>query len=129
MKIEKILVNVEEGVDHRFLMEKTLRLAEASGARVELFRCCYNTSLRNSYLFDKEGLIRAEHGFMKQAEKQLEVLADQLEAEGVDVDYDVCWERHHADSLVRKVLRYQPDISGASDRKAHPAGPFPVCAK
>ncbi|WP_271270598.1 universal stress protein [Aliamphritea hakodatensis] len=110
MNIEKILVNVEAGVDHQYLLEKTLRLAEASDARVELFRCCYNTSLRNSYLFDKEGLLRAEHGFMNQAERELEVLAEQLEAEGVDVDFDVCWERHHADSLVRKVLRYQPDI-------------------
>ena len=110
MNIDKILVNVEEGKDHRFLLEKALRLAESSGACIELFRCCYNTSLRNSYLFDKESLIRAEHGFMHQAEKELEGLAKQIAAEGIEVDYDVCWERHHADSLVRKVLRFQPDI-------------------
>ena len=110
MDIQKILVNVEEGKDNRPLLEKVARLAEGSGAKVELFRCCYNASLRNSYLFDKDQLLRAEHGFLHHAEGELEVVARDLDAQGIDVDIDVCWERHHAESIVRKVLRYQPDL-------------------
>lgn len=110
MDIRKILVNVEKDKDSSLLLEKAARLAEGSGAKIELFRCCYNASLRNSYLFDKEALIRAEHGFMSSAEAELEKLAKPLQDQGIDVDIDVCWERHHSDFIIRKVLRYQPDI-------------------
>ena len=110
MDIQRILVNVEAGKDATLLLEKAVRLAEGSGAKIELFRCCYNVSLRNSYLFDKEGLLRAEHGFMKGAEAELEKLAAGIAAQGIEVDVDVCWERHHAESIVRKALRYLPDI-------------------
>ena len=110
MDIRKILVNVEQGKDHNLLIEKVMRMAEGSGAKVELFRCCYNASLRNSYLFDKESLLRAEHGYIHKAEDDLELIASQLEAQGIEAATDVCWERHHAESIVRKVLRYQPDM-------------------
>lgn len=110
MDIRKILVNVEQGRDCTLLLEKALRLAEGSGAKVELFRCCYNSSLRNSYLLDKESLIRAEHGYMHQAEAELEQLVEPFESLGIEVDLDVCWQRHHAEHIVRKVLRFEPDI-------------------
>ena len=110
MEIRRILVNVEQGKDCSQLLEKALRLAEGNGAKVELFRCCYNASLRNSYLFDKESLLRAEHGFVSKAEAELEEMAQQFEEQGVDVEVDVSWERHHAEFIVRKVLRYQPDL-------------------
>ncbi|WP_432473931.1 universal stress protein [Amphritea sp. HPY] len=110
MDIRKILVNVEEGKDCSQLLEKALRLAEGAGAKIELFRCCYNASLRNSYLFDKEALINAEHGFMHGAEAELEKIAASIQEQGIEVDIDVCWERHHAEAIVRKVLRFQPDV-------------------
>jgi len=108
--ISKILVNLEHGKDNSLILEKALRLAEGSGAKVELFSCCYNASLRNSYLLDKESLIRAEHGYMHQVEAELERLTEPFEELNIEVDLDYCWQRHHAEAVVRKVLRFQPDI-------------------
>lgn len=110
MDIRKILVNVEADKDNGHLIEKAIRLAEGSGAKVELFRCCYNAAIRNSYLFDKEALQRAEHAFMHQAEAELEAIAASFKKFNIDVDVDVCWARHHAEFIIRKILRYQPDI-------------------
>ncbi|WP_428034033.1 universal stress protein [Amphritea sp.] len=110
MDISKILVNIEQGKDCSLLLEKAVRLAEGSGAKVELFCCCYSSSLRNSYLLDNESLLKAEHGYMRQAEAELERQAEPFEELNIDVDLDLCWQRHRAEALVRKVLRYEPDI-------------------
>ncbi|MBN0986135.1 universal stress protein [Amphritea pacifica] len=110
MDIGKILVNLEHGKDSSLILEKALRLAEGSGAKVELFCCCYNASLRNSYLLDKESLLRAEHGYMHQVEAELEQLTEPFEELNIDVDIDLCWERHEAEAVVRKVLRFLPDL-------------------
>lgn len=110
MDIRKILVNVEADKDCTHLIDKAIRLAEGSGAKVELFRCCFNASLRNSYLFDKEALLKAEHSFLHRAEAELEEIAERFKVLNIDIDFDVCWARHHAEFIVRKILRYQPDI-------------------
>jgi len=110
MDISKILVNIDYGKDCSPILEKALRLAEGSGARVELFCCCYNRSLHDSYLFDQASLVNAEHAYLHHTEAELEQHCEPFEECGIDVDLDLCWQRHRAEALVRKVLQYQPDI-------------------
>lgn len=110
MDVRKILVNIEQGVDTSSLLEKALRLAEGSGAKVELFCCCYNTSLRQSYLFDKALFNSAKCAYQRYVKKQLEPLTQPFKALNIEVDIDVCWHRHQAEAVVRKVLRFGPDI-------------------
>lgn len=110
MDIGKILVNIEQGSDASFLLEKAARLAEGSGAKVELFCCCYNSSLYNSYLFDKSSLSRAEQAYVRHVEGELEPLTASFKELNIEVDIDVCWQRHQAEAVIRKVLRYEPDI-------------------
>ncbi|RTE64556.1 hypothetical protein EH243_16465 [Amphritea opalescens] len=110
MDIGRILVNIEQGNDNHLLMEKVLRLAEGSGAKVELFCCCYNASLYSSYLFDKTSLRRAEEAYVRHVEAELEPLTMPFNELNIDVDIDVCWHRHQAEAVVRKVLRFEPDM-------------------
>ncbi|WP_417222384.1 universal stress protein [Amphritea sp.] len=110
MDISKILVNIEQGADSALLLEKALRLAEGSGAKVELFCCCYNASLRNSYLFDKAALSHAEQAYQRHIEAELEPLTTPFKELNIEVDMDVCWHRHQAEAVVQKILRFGPDI-------------------
>ncbi|MDO6564162.1 universal stress protein [Amphritea sp. 1_MG-2023] len=110
MDISKILVNIEQGADAELLLEKALRLAEGSGAKVELFCCCYNAALRQSYLFDQASLSKAEQAYQRHVEAELEPLTLPFKQLNIDIDMDVCWQRHPAEAVVRKALRFAPDI-------------------
>ncbi len=107
---EKILVLIESRDQATHLLEKTSILAAATGARVELFCCCYSLPLSSSYPFDPEARRHARQGFLHGAEKWLETQARQLEQQGIEVATDVCWERHAEQGMMTKIERYQPDM-------------------
>lgn len=108
--MDKILVNIDLKSDPGVLLEKVKQLALANNSFVELFNCCYNRSIVQGYMFDKTEEQHAEHGFMKQIEAKLEKLCRPLQEAGLRVGFDVCWNRHTGEGIVRKVLRFQPDI-------------------
>ncbi len=121
--ISKILVNVEEQHDNAQAIAKAAWLAERSGASIELFCCCFNLSVRNGYLFDQEAGLQAQHGYLRQVEARLLTIASSLQHQGLNVDVDVAWDRHHCDGVLRKVQRYDPDLLihqiGAHSRLGH----------
>ena len=108
--MEKILVNVDFKHDNSSLLEKAITLAKQTGAQVELFCCCFNRSIKHSYLFDQENENKAERAYVRQMEAQLETLCNQFLVQGIPCEFDACWDRHTAEGVVRKVLRFQPDI-------------------
>ncbi|WP_020679826.1 universal stress protein [Marinobacterium rhizophilum] len=108
--ISKILVNVEEHHDSAQAIAKAVWLAERSGASIELFCCCFNLSVRNGYLFDREAGLHARHGYLRQVEGRLLTIASGLQSQGLNVDVDVAWDRHHCDGVLRKVERFGPDL-------------------
>ncbi len=108
--MQKILLNIDFKQDTSILLAKAVRLAQQHSARVELFCCCYNRSIHHGYMFDKEEALKAEHAFVRQVESQLEQLWRELQQQGVDAGYDACWNRHIGEGVVRKVLRFQPDL-------------------
>ncbi len=108
--MKKILVNIDFRHDSRSLLDKAATLAKQEGAHVELFCCCYNRAIKHGYIFDKEEEQKAEHAYVRQMEAKLEVLCKQLDSAGISCDFDAGWDRHTAEGVVRKVLRFQPDI-------------------
>lgn len=108
--VSKILVNVEEHHDSAQAIAKAAWLAERSGAAIELFCCCFNLSVRNGYLFDQEAGQHAQHGYLRQVEGRLLAIASSLQSQGLVVDVDVAWDRHHCEGVLRKVQRYGPDL-------------------
>jgi universal stress protein E len=108
--ISKILVNVEEQHDNAQAIAKAVWLAERSGASIELFCCCFNLSVRNGYLFDQEAGLHAQHAYLRQVEERLLAIASSLQNQGLNVEVDVAWDRHHCDGVLRKVQRYGPDL-------------------
>lgn len=108
--MEKILVNLDLKHDPSSLLQKAAVMAKQYNARLELFCCCYNRSIKQGYLFDKEQEQKAEHAYLRQAEGKLEQLSLPLIAQGIDVGFDVAWNRHKGEGIVREVLRHQPDL-------------------
>lgn len=110
LELKRILACITHDQDNTQVLQRTLQVAKQSGAVVELFCPAYNRALHQSYLFDKKAEQHAEHGYIKQVEKQLEQYAGQLTEQGVACGYDVYWERHPAEGIVRKAERDEPDL-------------------
>ncbi|MFW1676233.1 universal stress protein [Pontibacter sp. JAM-7] len=108
--MKKLMVHIDERHDPGILLEKTAYLARQFNSKVELFSCCYNRSIAQGLMFDREQQGHAEHAYMRQQEAQLEKLASPLLNAGIEISWDLCWDRHTAEAVVRKVLRYQPDL-------------------
>lgn len=108
--MDKILVNIDFKHDSSSLLEKAARLAKQYSAYVELFCCCYNRAIKHGYIFDKEEELKAEHAYVRQIEGKLEKLCNGFIQQGIEVGFDACWNRHTGEGVVRKVLRFQPDI-------------------
>ncbi|MFC6672355.1 universal stress protein [Marinobacterium aestuariivivens] len=108
--LNKILVNLEEQHGNDQALDKAAWLAERTGAAIELFCCCFNLALRNAWLFDKEAGLHAQHAYLRQIESKLDRIAETLEGRGFSVGVDVAWDRHHSEGVIRKALRYEPDL-------------------
>ncbi|MDF2182872.1 universal stress protein [Neptuniibacter sp. CAU 1671] len=108
--MQKILVHIDSRHDLSALLDKALYLARQFSSKVELFSCCYNRSIAQGLMFDREQKEQAEHAYVRQQEAHLEKLANTLAQQGVDVSWDVTWDRHTAEAVVRKVLRFEPDL-------------------
>ncbi|MEH6628792.1 MAG: universal stress protein [Motiliproteus sp.] len=108
--INKILVLIESQQQVSHLVSKARQLALATGARLELFSCCYCQSLSSSYPFDTEGREHAKHGYLHGTEKWLDELVQPLLDEGIEVSFDVYWERHMDRGMLTKIERYDPDL-------------------
>lgn len=108
--LTKILVNLEEHHHNEQAIAKAALLAERTGAHIELFCCCFNLSVRNAYLFDADARRDAQHGYLRQVETRLDEIARTLQGRGLAVGVDVAWDRHHAEGVIRKALRYEPDL-------------------
>ncbi|MBY4677789.1 universal stress protein [Marinobacterium arenosum] len=107
---ERILVHVDPMPDHDVLVDKLIQLAGRFNAQVELFDCCFNRSLKQSYMFDHAAEVHAEHGYVKQIEERLESMASALEKAGIKVGVDACWQKKQAHGIVQKALRYEADL-------------------
>lgn len=112
--IQRILVQLSPEDDNASLMARTGRLAQLSGASVELFCSVYSRELHRDYLFDKKAELHAEHGYVKGVEAKLEALSAPLEAQQIKVGLDVYWERHLVEGVMRKIQRFEPDLVIAS---------------
>jgi universal stress protein E len=117
----KILMIMEPEHQHEQQpgLDKAVKLAEMMGAKLELFVCCYNHSLTASYLFDEEGREHAINGFIHGQERYLEDLANPLVERGIDVSTDVCWRRSTEVGILKKVMRYHPDLVVKGCRTHH----------
>ena len=105
----RLLVHLKQDEHRSELLVKVRGLLHPE-ATVELFSQTYSASLEGSKLFDPDGRQHAIQSVLRKLEKGLQSNADKLEHLGVTAGADVAWERDEAEALVRKALRFHPDL-------------------
>jgi len=105
----RLLVNLDRDEHRGEVLQKMQRLLTPE-SQVELFSCVYHPEVENSHLFDTEGRQQAVQSILRKVEKGLQSRVDKLSQQGQDAGADVYWDRDRAEGIVRKTLRYQPDL-------------------
>lgn len=105
----RMLVSLGDDRHRGEVLQKLRRLVQPD-SQVELFSCMYSAGLAGSHLFDADGRQHAIQALLRKAEKGLMSQVDKLQQQGLEAGADVYWDRDQAEGIVRKALRYQPDI-------------------
>ena len=107
---DTILIVVDPTSETRPSVERGMHLARHCGMRVELFVCGYSPQLVGSQFLDPQRADAAKRGFLDEQRSKLDALAQSFQAEGVDVDVSVSWDRPLHEGIVRRVLRSDPRL-------------------
>ncbi len=105
----KILVNLDEQHEHLQLLEKAARLVQPGG-HLELFCATWQALIGGASLLNDEAQRGSRHAWLNQCEGRLERLAQRIRLPEVEIGTDVCWDEQRAEAVVRKCLRYHPDL-------------------
>lgn len=105
----RFLVHLKQD-EHRGELLVKLRKMLGAESQVELFSHSYSAAVEGSTLFDQERHQQVVQSLLRDVEKGLQSNADKLMQQGIEAGADVCWSRDEAQALVRKVLRFEPDL-------------------
>jgi universal stress protein E len=108
-EFRRLLVNLAEDEHRGELLQKVRRLLTPD-SQVELFSCVYSAGLDSSHLFDADGRQHAIQSVLRKVEKGLQSHMDKLVQQEIEAGADVYWDRDRAEGVVRKALRYQPEL-------------------
>ena len=109
-RINSILVVVERAGDLSALMSKAVGLARSLGAKVELFLCDSEQAYVLGRAYDREGIVAARTASEARARRYLSDLRDLAGADDLEITIDAQCESPLYESVVRKVLRSDPDM-------------------
>jgi universal stress protein E len=108
--VKSILVVVDRSPSAADAVAKGVLLARAGGARVELFMCDAERGYALSQAFVPTGVERARHTCLLDSRRHLEMLKRAANADDVAITIDCACESPLYESIVKKVLREQPDL-------------------
>lgn len=105
----KVLLAQDERSEHLPTLEKAARLV-SRGGHLEMFCSVYQPLLKSTGMFDPEAERRSRHAYLMQSEGRLDHLAERLRLPEVEVGTDVAWDERRARGVLRKCVRYRPDL-------------------
>ena len=91
-------------------VERGARLAKATGARLVLFHAAFDSALSGRPFFDSPRLAKSRGSLVSERERLLDEHADELTADGINVDVKVTWEEPPHEAIVRAALRAKADL-------------------
>jgi universal stress protein E len=109
-RLDRILAVIDPTVDVQVGAAKAARLARLSGASLELFVCDFDPALTGQPFFDTDELRRLREEFIAERAGDLEDLADELRAGGLDVTTHVHWDNPLHEGILRRVAEFEPDL-------------------
>ncbi|WP_431688427.1 universal stress protein [Hahella sp. NBU794] len=109
-EIKKILLVVDPTKERQEVIPRTIRLAKALGAEVELMVAEYQRALESSYPFDAKALSSAKESCLASRERWLEAFAEQMRAHGIAVTQHVRWEKPLYKAVVERCRETQAQL-------------------
>jgi universal stress protein E len=116
LSVKKILVIIEPGQDSQLALDKSLRLARATGAALDLLICDHSSYLEDGFYFDppQAAILRQEH--LTRNRQLLEDMATVIRQQGFAVTVDALWGNPPYRQIIHKVLSSKPDLLVQSTR-------------
>lgn len=114
--IERILVVVDPDralagqAGQQATVDRAVELAQASGARLELFHACYDPSLEMSLFATREDVNREKEKIANLAATRMAELGLNFKKKGIDVEHEVRWDNPESDAILRKIGESRPDL-------------------
>lgn len=91
-------------------LEKGRRLAEATGARLELFACEFDQAMEGSHFRVTERLQEAREAASRQRREALEAQARPLREAGIDVNAEAIYFNPRYEAIVRRALECEAGL-------------------
>jgi len=111
--VESLLVVIDPTVDRDFVVDRAKLVAKATKAKVRLFINNANTLSKHSYIYegiDGEFFETQSRLFEEHYKKILEELVEELSGEKIEVSSEFTEEHHLAESIIRQVEEFKPDL-------------------
>jgi universal stress protein E len=110
MNLRQLLVVIDPSQAQQPALQRAQWLARATGAKIELLLCEYNSALDHSFLFDQATLANGRDALLQQLQAELESTAQPLREQGLEVSVQVRWGKLTEQLIVQRVQELQPDI-------------------
>lgn len=109
-RLDRILAVADPTAEVQPAIAKAARIARASGAVLELFICDYDPALSGRPFAETEALRSLRDEFLADRAEYLEDLADELRAEGLNVETHVHWDNPLYRGILRRIEESTPDL-------------------
>lgn len=110
MNLHQLLVVIDPSQPQQPALQRAQWLARATGAKIELLLCEYNSALEHSFLFDQATLAGGRNSLLLQLRNELEATAQPLREQGLEVSVQVRWGKLSEQVILQRVRELQPDI-------------------
>jgi universal stress protein E len=110
MNLRQLLVVIDPSQPQQPALQRAQWLARASGAKIELLLCEYNSALEHSLLFDQATLADGRNNLLLQLQSELESTAQPLREQGLEVSVQVRWGKLTEQVILQRINELQPDI-------------------
>jgi universal stress protein E len=109
-KQQRILVVIDPTATAQPALERAASLAKSGDARIELFICDYDPTLRESRALGREAVTKARATLIESRLHRLHELAEPLQASGVDATVDARWGHPLHEGIVAKADEWGADV-------------------
>ncbi len=100
-----ILAIVDPTSDEQPALARAARIADGSGATLELFVCDYDQYLAGERFFDENSLLKARQALLASHRRRLSELAEGISARySIEVRQDIAWDHPLHEGVVRKAI-------------------------
>ncbi|MBP8184695.1 MAG: universal stress protein [Pseudomonas sp.] len=110
MKLRQLLVIIDPSQPQQPALQRAQWLARASGAKIELLLCEYNSALEHSFIFDQTTLADGRDNLLLQLHSELEASAQPLREQGLEVSVQVRWGKRTEQVILQRISELQPDL-------------------